>query len=77
MGEYYIWCSSAILRPLVFNIFLCGLFFYHENSCYINYADATTPYIVANNRVEVREKLTNFTQRLFSWFAKNQMKANH
>ena len=61
----------------MFNIFLCGSFFYHENSCYINYVDATTPYIVANNRVEVREKLTNFTQRLFSWFAKNQMKANH
>ena len=69
--------QGSILGPLLFNIFLCDLFLEHENCCYVNYADDTTPYIVANNTAEVLEKLTNLTQRLFTWFAKNKMKANH
>ena len=48
----------------------------HENCYYLNYADDTTPYIVANNTVELLEKLSNITQKLFIWFANNQMKAN-
>ena len=58
------------------NIFLCDLFLEHQNCCYVNYADDTTAYIVANNTAEVLEKLTNITQRLFTWFANNQMKEN-
>ena len=49
----------------------------HKNCCYVNYADDTTPYTAANNTAEVLEKLTNLTQMLFTWFANNQMKANH
>ena len=30
-----------------------------------------------SNREEVIENLTNVTQKLFTWFANNQMKANH
>ena len=33
--------------------------------------------MVANNTEEVIENLTNVTQKLFTWFANNQMKANH
>ena len=53
--------------------FLCDLFFERENCCYANYADDTTTYIVANNTGEVLAKIT---QRLFTWFANNQIKAN-
>ena len=48
-----------------------------EHFCYVNYADDSTPYIVENNVADVLEKLTNITQRLVTWFANNQMKANH
>ena len=68
--------QGSILGPLLFNIFLCDLFLEHENCCYVNYADDTTPYIVANNTAEVLEKLTNIMQRLFTWFANIRMEAN-
>ena len=41
-----------------------------------NYADDTTPYVVANKTTEVVKNLTNITQKLFTWFANNHMKAN-
>ena len=48
----------------------------HEGYCFTNYAD-TTPHVAANNAVEeVVENLTNITQKLFTWFASNQRKAN-
>ena len=49
----------------------------HEECCFTNYADDTSPYVVANNTEEVLENLTNVNQKLFAWFANNQMKANH
>ena len=69
--------QGSILGPLLFNIFLCDLFLEHEECCFTNYADDTTPYVIANNTEEVIENLTNVTQKLFTWFANNQMKANH
>ena len=49
----------------------------HEGYCSTNYADDTTPHVAANNAVEeVVENLTNITQKLFTRFASNQMKAN-
>ena len=48
----------------------------HEDWFFTNYADDTTPYVVANNTAEVIENLTSITKKLFNWFAYNQMKAN-
>ena len=36
-----------------------------------------TPYVVANNTARVIENLTIITQKLYTWFANNQMKVNH
>ena len=48
-----------------------------EDCCFFNYADDTTPYVVANNTARVIENLTIITQKLYTWFANNQMKVNH
>ena len=69
--------QGPILGPLLFNIFLCDLFFEHEDCCFTNYADDTSPYVVTNNTSEVIENLTIITQKVFTWFANNQMKVNH
>ena len=58
--------QGSILGPLLFNIFLCDLFLEHEECCFTNYADDTTPYVVANNTEEVMENLANVTQKLFT-----------
>ena len=69
--------QASNLGPLLFNIFLCDSFLEYEECCFTNYADDTTPYVVPNNTEEAIENLTNVTQNLFTWFANNQMKANH
>ena len=68
--------QGLILGPLLFNIFLCDLFLEHEGYFFSNYADDATTHVVANNTTEVVENLNNITQKLFTWFANNHMKAN-
>ena len=60
----------------MFTIFLRELSLEHENCCFTNYTDDTTPDVVANNTGEVIENLTIITQKLHTWFANNQMKIN-
>ena len=40
--------QGSVLGPLLFNIFMCDLFFFIENTPVTNYADDTTPYAYEN-----------------------------
>ena len=68
--------QGSILGPLLFNIFLCNLFLTIEGKCFTNYVDNTTSYVIGNNAEEVESELKAITQKLFTWFAQNEMKAN-
>ena len=68
--------QGSILGPLLFNIFLCNLFLTIEGNYFTNYANDTTPYVIGNNAEEVVSELKAITQKLFTWFAQNEMKAN-
>ena len=68
--------KRSILGPLLFNIFLCDLFLTTEGSYFTNYADDATPYVIGSNAEEVVSELKAITQKLFTWFAQNEMKAN-
>ena len=67
---------ASILGPLLFNIFLCDLFFIMNEIDFASYADDNTPYVVVNNIEDVIIKLQNASITLVQWFYDNQMKAN-
>ena len=47
-----------------------------ENNYFTNYADDTTAYVIGNNPDEVVSELRGITEKLFTWFSQNEMKAN-
>ena len=59
------------MGPLLFNIFIVDLF-----SIMKSYFDYNTPYVIADGVIQLTESLKEPSDKLFSWFANNQMKAN-
>ena len=45
--------QESILGPLLFNIFLCDLFFMMNKTDFASYADDNTPYVVGSNTEDV------------------------
>ena len=68
--------QGSILGPLLFNIFLCDLFFITKETDFSSYADGKTPYRTADTIEEVIKLLERDSMMLFKWFSDNQMKAN-
>ena len=77
LGGNFIWCTTGIhSRTLLFNIFLCDLFFIMNETDFASYANDNTPYRTANITDEVIQSLEHDSMMLFEWFSDNQMKAN-
>ena len=68
--------QGSILGSLLFNIFLCDLFFIIYDTDFASYADDNTPYTIENDMEDVILKLKNLSKILFQWFMDNQMKAD-
>ena len=68
--------QGSILGPLLFNIFLCDLFFVMNNVDFASYADDNSPFFVGRDLDDVISILQNASKTLFQWFNDNQMKAN-
>ena len=68
--------QGSILGPLLFNIFLCDLFFIMNETDFASYADDNTPYRTASILDEVIKSLEHDSMMLFQWFSGDQIKAN-
>ena len=68
--------QGSILGPLLFNMFLCDLFFIMKETDFSSYAEDNTPYRIADTIEEVIKLLERDSKMLFKWFSDNQMKAN-
>ena len=68
--------QGLILGPLVFNIFLIGLFFIIEDTDIASYSDDNIPYVSADNINGVIKSLEKASEVLFKWFNDNLMKIN-
>ena len=68
--------QGLIVRPLLFNIFLAGLFFIISNINIASYADGNTPYIAADNIHDLIKSLEEASIALFQWFDNSFFKYN-
>ena len=68
--------QGSILGPLIFNIYICDLFYLDTHLDIVNYADDTTPYTIGKNINEVIKTLEECTPSLFSWINQNFLKVN-
>ena len=68
--------QGSVLGPLLFNIYICDLFFHIKDWQVANYADDTTPYVRGENIPEVISSLENCAVLLFEWFKNNYLQAN-
>jgi len=64
------------LGPLLFNIFTCDIFLCISEFDIANYADDNTPFCGGSSIEIVLQKLTETSEKLFTWFIHNCMKAN-
>ena len=68
--------QGSISGSLLFNIYICDMF-YDINDCDIaSYADDNIPYVSSSNLDALINKLVESTTNLFQWFTNNHMKAN-
>jgi len=68
--------QGSILGPLLFNIFTCDIFLCISGFDIANYADDNTPFCGGSSIEIVLQKLTEISEKLFSWFRNNCMTAN-
>ena len=68
--------QGSIKGPLLFNIYICDLFFDNIETDIANYADDTTPYALDSKLENIVKLLEENADKLFVWFSNNYLKAN-
>ena len=64
--------QGSILGPLLFNIFMCGMFLMLKGTYFTDYADDNTPFVVRDNIKALEE----IGESLVNWFSNFEMKLN-
>ena len=82
-NEYSSWSNillgvpqGSILGPLLFNIYMCDMFFHIGKIDIIGYADDNTPYLTDVNCSSIVENLQSSAGEMSKWFNQNYMLLN-
>ena len=65
---------GSILGPLLFNIYICDIFYLIEKSTVNSYADDTTHF--SKGTSVVLNDMENKRSNVFDWFSKNYLNVN-
>ena len=68
--------KGSILGPLLFNIYICDMFYDIDDCDIASSVDDNTPYAGSSNLDALINKLEESTNNLFQWFRNNHIKAN-
>ena len=68
--------QGSILGPILFDIFICHMFLFLQETQFTGYADDNTPFVVRDNTPDVISALEDIGEKLLIWFSDNQMKLN-
>ena len=68
--------QGSILGSLLFNIFICDMFYFLKDFDIANDADDSTPYTADKNIEFVVNNLEHSSSILFKWLSDNYMKVN-
>ena len=68
--------QGSILGPILFNIFLCDMFFMVDNIDIASYADDNNPCSVGKGQCNLETKLQKTSVQLFKWFHGSGLEAN-
>ena len=68
--------QGSILGPLLFNIYICNMFYDNTDCDIASYADDNLPYCSSFSLDKVVNKLEACTNNLFKWFHENHMLTN-
>ena len=68
--------QGSVLGPLLFNIFICDMFYFMKDYEIANYADDSTPFSAKPDHKSVVQELEVSSSNLFTWLRNNYMKAN-
>ena len=68
--------QGSIPVSLLFNIFLCDVFWIMCETDFVSYADDNTPYVLGDSIDDVIKSLENHSINLFQWVLESQIKRN-
>ena len=75
-GILFVVPRRSILGPLLFNTYICDLFYDFDFLDFVSFADNNTPYSCLSDMISVLGQLKGGNDEIFDWFKKLFLKGN-